>query len=404
MSVLIQVTKMPTFHDVIAFLKYGQISRIDIEDLKSIFSSLIYDPDENKFLKSQMSSYAFLNQPLRDAAYFKTSSAQSSILNLFALDKSKLYSCFFKIDKYINECGCQNLDKLIMYYDEKFATVAKNDVSNSRNLSEREKRSLAQFFDSYIGYLDTRAYNMNAKMLILFSLVNGEVIHLLQAVKFIVNFSEENDVFTTNKKYVIQSAMGDNLFVGVEPTYEPLNGEDSKKVKRTYMYSLSRDMLNMGNAVFEFEAATDAENREDDTISDYGMRKLPVFGDNFLLAEGMKVLMATGNAMYGLVKGSPFWQKKYYIKVGDRYLHFRDWHTDSRLILGKPGVKEKRYRWYIHQNEDKSIVITPSGGLQYYGFCIDIPNATQQTFRIPLWLFFKNGTNAQKFYLHEVSE
>lgn len=401
MSALFPMHDLPTFQKVISYIKYGRLSKIPADELTAIFTDMIPDSAENPFLKSQFSQYLFLTQPLRDDTYFKTPPAQSSILNLFALDKSKLYQFFFKIDEYLDKYGAQNLNELVTVYDEEFADASKKAVNKDPNLSEPEKESLTRFFDSYINYLESKAYDMNAKMLILFSLINGEAIHLLDAINSVVKFSEERSQFKTNTKYVIQSAMGKNLFIGAENSFEPMNGEDTQRVKRSILYSLSRDMLDLRNAVFEFEEATDEENREDDTISDYGNRKLPVFGDNFYLSKGMKLLMTTGDILHEMAKGSSLAKKKYYIKVGEKYLRFIDWHTESRLLLGK---KAKRSRWFIHQNEDKSIVITPSGGLQYYGFCIDIPNATQQTYRIPMWLFFKNGTKAQKFYLHEVLE
>lgn len=417
MSTLIRIGKLPSFSDAISLLKYGRISRMDTSELVAILSNLAFHYNEttitekttsfsnNKFISSQFKGkdpYDFLTIPLRsDRLLFKTPAAQSCILNLFALDKAKLYNFFFRIDSFISNYDYSNLNELIDYYDEKFANTAKLDIEESTELTELEKKRLISFFDTYIGFIRSKSYEMNAKMILLFALINGEAIHLLEAIKSMVKFSEERSQFRTNTKFVIQSAMGNNLFIGADNTYEPMNGEDTQIIKRTVLYSLSRDMLDTINSVFEFEEASEEENRESDNITDYGHRKLPVLGENFSLADGMKVLLATGETMRTLVKGKGFNKKKYYIKVGDRYLRFVDWHTESRLLLGK---KCKRARWYIHQNDDKSIVITPSGGLQYYGFCIDIPNATQHTYRIPMWLFFKNGTKAQKFYLHEVIE
>lgn len=411
---LINIGKLPTFSDVISIMKNHRISRMENAVLVPLLRKLILDNASSgtDFIASQFdvsNPYAFLANPLknpdakrRDYVLFRTPSAQSCILNILALDKANLFSFFSQVDAFITRNELEYLNDLVSYYDKSFALVAKADIAKSERLTEQEKDSLTGFFDLYIGFLNSKSNDMNAKLLLLFSLINGEVIHLLEAIKSMIKFSEERAQFQTKTKFVLQSAMGSNLFIGADETHEPMNGEDTQRIKRTILYSLSRNMLNLNNAIFEFEEATEAENREDDSITDYGPRTLPVLGEGFTLAKGMNMLMSIGGTIYEhCVKGSMFKKKKYYIKMGDKYLYYKDWHTESRLLLGK---KNKRARWFIHQNNDKSITITPSGGLQYYGFCIDIPNATQQTFHIPMWLFFKNGTNAQKFFLHEILE
>ncbi len=79
-----------------------------------------------------------------------------------------------------------------------------------------------------------------------------------------------------------------------------------------------------------------------------------------------------------------------------------NWYKESRLLLIKEPTEGSG--WYIDMKKNGKTVIIPYGTLQYNAMAWDIPNATQTTFGIPVWLFPQNFTEAQKFYFYEIVE
>lgn len=212
---------------------------------------------------------------------------------------------------------------------------------------------------------DTDHYNKAIAHLILFSIININVIFL--------NFEASLPFRTTRvsqiqegKKYILSSYMNPNLYLGsllTDHLLDTENEEYSGLKRRLLCTKLNEGALIKEDIVLEFEPVKKAENGE------YYCKIKS--GDYYLRADG-------------LFKRS--------------YLEF---------VKNPKGKKADKTIWKIEFSEsedDPYITVRSAAPLPAKVFCIDIPNGNYRVNNLLLWLFITNGSNSQKFYLHEIED
>ncbi|MCQ2515080.1 MAG: hypothetical protein MJ089_08360 [Ruminococcus sp.] len=166
------------------------------------------------------------------------------------------------------------------------------------------------------------------------------------------------------------------------------------------LFSQTKNYLTYKNSVFTFEKiGTSHNDLTDDEEDNYGDKKFGLTKSGLPLGKVMNIVVPISNSIFGNLNFRNM--KKYYIKSHNGlYLTYNDWHTSTKLIFSTE--KTNKSEWFIEMENNGNITFTPAGSKQYTWFAIDVPNATQKTNKIPMWIFVKNDSKAQKFKLHKV--
>ena len=190
-------------------------------------------------------------------------------------------------------------------------------------------------------------------------------------------------------------------------TNEIMSEDDDSKAVRKMLYTTHRYSMNQDNAIFSFEAADPKEELPDpDTESpeenaELASRQVEIVGKP--LNEVARMIAGIGVFTIPRERIRRR-ENRYYIKAvcnGETYyMRYVNWFKESKLIFEKE--KTSKSIWYVEAQPDGSFKISPSGSLYYNLFTLDIPNATTQTDRIPLWLFPGTSSKAQRFLFYKV--
>ena len=399
----------PSFEVVMSIL--NQINGvIKKEELVRYFKKYVFDFTQNKiplftscFSQKNVHSFDFLRKPVKaQGRYFTNSNEQESLVAFFSLNYQEVYAFIERVEVFLHDKG-KNIPKLLAEYGVTFANQAVDNLESTfkDEFETKDIEKIKNFFNYYSTLIQQGKSSTAISLLLLYTVINVNIVYIIDYVQEKVEFFSDPAIrVRCNTEYVICSALNDDTFLTIEETDEPLNEDDISKDRRKMLFAQKKNFLTYKNSVFTIEAATQQENLEDDTDNDFGHREFPMSERGISMERVMNILISIGTSMFG---NMPFkHSKKYYIKSSNGlYLSFIDWHTESRLVF-LPN-KTKKSRWFIDFKKDGSIILTPSGGLQYACFAIDIPNATQKTNMIPMWLFVKNNTKAQRFKLLRVS-
>lgn len=401
--------KTPSFEIVISILNQIDLG-IKKEELICYFKNYVFDFTEKKiplftscFSQRNVHSFDFLRRPVKShGKYFTNPNEQESLVAFFSLNYQEVYAFIERVEAFLYD-KTKNIPKLLAEYGESFAIQAVNNLDNTfqNEFDTKDVEKIKNFFSYYSSLIQQERTNTAISLLLLYTIINVNIVYIVDFVQEKVEFFSEPAMRVRyNTEYVICSALNNDTFITVEETDEPLNEDDTSKEIRHMLFAQKRNFLTYKNSVFTIEAATSQENLEDDTDNDFGHREFPMSERGISMERVMNILITIGTSMFG---NMPFkHSKKYYIKSSDgQYLSFIDWHTESRLVF--LPYKTKKSRWFIDFRDDGNIILTPSGGLHYACFAMDIPNATQKTNMIPMWLFVKNNTKAQRFKLLRVS-
>ena len=185
-----------------------------------------------------------------------------------------------------------------------------------------------------------------------------------------------------------------------------MNGEDNEIKTRRILYTAHVTEIDLKNAVFEIEQVDKKRLKIAKDDATYGGRKLGFI--NKSLKWGINFLYPyeqIAKTVLNLKKVNTYYIKATFYNNNikeTRYLTRVNWYKESRILLLKEPTDCSA--WYIDMKKNGKTVIIPYGTLQYNAMAWDIPNATQTTFGIPVWLFPQNFTEAQKFYFYEIVE
>ena len=382
------------------------------------FKELIFDPEKSYYKKLNFlgEKHSFLSHPLRKSEketmdghirttyYFKQPSAQDCILAHFAINPANIRAFFKSVERFCESKYKTGAIRTLNYYNEQLIENIKN---SSETIAEIYRTKINDFWDVYLRYRKAGHKYIALGMLILVSLLNTTVISFLPSIKRTIIIKEKpiTDInLLANKKIAIRSAMSDELYLCHNITNEPMNGEDKTIIAKRILYTSHVTQIDLSNAVFEIEKVDKnllLTPKDDPT---YGGRMI-----GFLkkpLSWAVKFVLPfeqVAKTIHYLKKLNTYYIKATFNINGEkltRYVSYVNWYKESRLLLIKEPTEGSG--WYIDMKKNGKTVIIPYGTLQYNAMAWDIPNATQTTFGIPVWLFPQNFTEAQKFYFYEI--
>lgn len=238
-------------------------------------------------------------------------------------------------------------------------------------------------------------------LVVLFAVLNVYAAYFIPYISQIIIYEKEpTNQFDEYQRYIIKSAMHDNLFLSVLNTFEPLSDGEGFNTKREMLFSVDAGKFHTGSSLFCFVKASVLDNRDPNNV--------PIEdkdGDSVLDEKEVKKVL---NKLQKLFKkdipdlASTLLPKKtepYYIKVGDKYLTYGSWFSQSRATLKEQ--REKRSKWSF--TTDPNIVAIYNKGQFLNMFAMDIPNGAQ-TIPTVMWCFPSFSQAAQRFSIHQVIE
>ena len=384
------------------------------------FKKLIFDPEKDyyKNLNFIGEANSFLSYPLRKSEtkdkatgrimkttyYFKQPSAQDCILAHFAINPANIRIFFKSVEVFCKSKYITGVIRTLDFYNVQQIEIIKK---SSNNIAEIYRKKIEEYWDVYLRYRENGHIYIALGMLILVSLLNTAVISFLPSIKKTIILKKQpinNIDHIVNKKIAIRSAMSNELFLCHRVTNEPMNGEDKEIKTRRILYTAHVTEIDLANAVFEIEQVDKKRLKVAKDDPTYGGRKIGFI--NKSLKWGINFLYPyeqIAKTVLNLKKVNTYYIKATFYNNNikeTRYLTRVNWYKESRILLLKEPTDCSA--WYIDMKRKGRNVIIPFGTLQYNAMALDIPNATQTTFGIPMWLFPQNFTQAQKFYFFEI--
>lgn len=401
----------------------GLTDKIPDNKLISWFKELFFDPGKNTYTEQSFSKtdkYMFLKKPFRVSTreysgrivrniYYKESEVQNCILSVLAINSSGLYSFFHNVEKHFEKYK-ESVNKELERYDRE--RIEKDFLSFPNTLPEAEL--VKEYWEIYLNNIEKNHIYIALGMLILASILNVNVIYFIPAIKKNIAYKPQciqRLDNLTNKKVVMKSALSDNLFVTQKFMEEPQLKNCAPKGCRL-LFTSNSNGIDISNAVFKIISAdkNDVKPAKDDKnfgdistpVGDLPLKSvvsmLSVYEHTVKTSSKLKKLKKFH--IMAVVPEETIENGKKSIKENEYYLSYIHWYKESRLVLRKE--KSNKSYWYINMDKEGKCEIIPYGTLQYNAFTIDIPNATTTTFDIPLWLFVRNNTPAQRFVFNEV--
>ena len=397
---------------------------------RNLFRGAFYNGRaENVYMKKCFadSRFDFLTSPLSEkktGLYYTEPETCKCLLARMAFDPAQVYEFFYHVERVFRqyeEVNREGIQALLRYFDaeymEKKCGEMKSEYAKIYDKPEDAKEDPCTEYTELSGYW---AYYLRAaqqyhiylavSLLILFSVFNAGVIHLLPAIRkyFLVSgqpVRNQRDIISGS--YVIRSALSDTLYLAHMDTSEILSEDDHTNATRTMLFTTHRYQMNQDNAIFSFEEADprddlpDPEAEPEEENTELASRQVEIVGKP--LDEVARMIASIGkiSAPKERIRRR---ETRYYIKAvcnGEAYyMRYDNWFKNSKILFEKE--KTNKSVWYIEAQPDGSFKISPSGSLYYNLFTLDIPNAITQTDRIPLWLFPGTSSKAQRFLLYKV--
>ena len=235
-------------------------------------------------------------------------------------------------------------------------------------------------------------------LMVLWTVLNVNVIYLLKQIERIIIFKDEPTTsYERDKKYIIKSALNDNLFVSVQKTREPLSDGEGFTHEREMLFSVNYGKFHVPTSVFTIvkcsvydrqKGGTPNEtNTETSIIDEKQAAKLLKLVQKYL-KEGVPDLAASI---------LPQKTEPYYIMVDKKFLTYGSWFSETRVILKEH--RENRSRWSF--TKSPNIVGIFNRGQAINMFALDIPNGAQSVPSV-MWCFLSFSQAAQRFCIHEV--
>lgn len=304
---------------------------------------------------------------------WNTKSSTSSIMQ-------KNLQCFFNDNN-----GCSVCDRCISFLS------GKTDEADDAMLYMKCINAL------YIAGKESYAY----ALIVLWTLLNIHTIFLLPSIARIILYNDEpTTLFEKNRKYIIKSALNNNLYLSVLKTCEPLSANEGTNTQRELLFSVNSGQFHRKTSVFHFEKCSELDKRSPNDVpieSDSAESIINEREARKLLNKIQKYLRKDiPNLAKNLI---PHKTEPYYITVTNKYLTCMGWFSQTRIML--QTRREKTSRWSF--TDSPSIVGIFNAGIFLNIFAIDIPNGGQLS-RTLLWCFPALSQSAQKFTVHEVIE
>ncbi len=261
--------------------------------------------------------------------------------------------------------------------------------------------SLREYF-SAIGALHEEKPSYAYALIVLWSVLNVQVIYFLKAIKEIIVYQEqETTVFDERKGYIIKSAISDDLYLSALKTLEPLSVTEETPTERELIFSVNSGKFHKGASVFEIQRVPKNAVRDAPAIEEViDIPKAQSLMEKIInnLKEIFVEKLATKLKTILSNLTSPLLAHKtlYYIKVNGKYLNYPGWFANTRIRL-LDNSTEKGSQWFF--SNSPSVVGIYNARLLI--FAVDIPNGGQLSQSL-MWCFPTIGQDAQRFTIHEV--
>ncbi len=261
-----------------------------------------------------------------------------------------------------------------------------------------EVHDVCEYF-SYINLLKTRKPSYAYALMVLWTLLNIQVVYLLpQITKIIIYNDRPTTTYDPRKKYIIKSALNDNLFLSVQKTREPLSAGEGFHNVREMLLSVNYGKFHVPTSIFSFVKCDEYDrqhgevpcvNNEDNSIINEKEVKKALRWIQKFLREDLPDL--ANNVL-------PSKTEPYYIMVDDKFLTYAgNWFSQTRVILKEDREDLSKWRF----TKSHSIIGIFNSGHPITIFALDIPNGAQ-TLSSVIWCFPSIGQAAQRFTIHEV--
>lgn len=259
-----------------------------------------------------------------------------------------------------------------------------------------------EMYDTYIffGCIDTLheikpsyAY----ALIVLWAVLNTQVIYLLTAIKDIIVYEDEPSAsYEPNKRYIIKSALNDNLFLSVKKTNEPLSDGEGFHNEREILFSVNFGQFHVPTSIFRIIRCSVLDQYQNE--SNRNTEETPLINEEEvakLLNKSQKYLKPDVPNLVSRIL--PQKTEPYYIQVNDKFLTYGSWFSQTRVVLKEK--RENRSKWSF--TKSPNIVGIFNRGQIMDIFALDIPNGTQ-TIPSLMWCFFSLSQSAQRFSVHAV--
>lgn len=235
-------------------------------------------------------------------------------------------------------------------------------------------------------------------LMILWAVLNVEVIHLIDCIKQIIVYEDEPTTsYDHNKRYIIRSALNDNLFISVQKTKEPLSDGEGFKNEREMLFSVNSGKFHVPTSVFRIVKCSVYDRHRGDTPNETNTETALINEKEAakLLKLAQKYLKAGVPDLAASIL--PQKTEPYYIMVGNKFLTYGSWFSQTRVVLKEH--RESRSRWSF--TKSPNIVGIFNRGQAINMFALDIPNGAQSVPSV-MWCFLSFSQAAQRFCIHEV--
>ncbi len=260
-----------------------------------------------------------------------------------------------------------------------------------------EVEDVRRYF-SYIGTFNEVKPSYAYALMVLWTVLNVNVVFLLRQIERIIIYKDDpTNTYDHNKRYIIKSALNDNLFISVQKTREPLSDGEGFTHEREMLFSVNSGKFHVPTSVFRIVKCSVYDRHRGDTPSETNTETALINEKEAakLLKLAQKYLKAGVPDLAASIL--PQKTEPYYIMVGNKFLTYGSWFSQTRVVLREH--RESRSRWSF--TKSPNIVGIFNRGQAINMFALDIPNGAQSVPSV-MWCFLSFSQAAQRFCIHEV--
>lgn len=235
-------------------------------------------------------------------------------------------------------------------------------------------------------------------LIVLWTILNSQVIYLLPAIKNIIIYKDNPSAYyEPDKRYIIKSALNENLFLSVQKTNEPLSDGEGFHNEREILFYVNFGKFHVPTSIFRIVKCSILDQYQGELLNKNTEEESLINEEEVakLLNKSQKYLKPNVPDLVSRIL--PQKTEPYYIQVGEKFLTYGSWFSQTRVVLKEQ--RENRSKWSF--TNSPSIVSIFNRGQIIDMFALDIPNGTQ-TIPSLMWCFFSFSQAAQRFSIHEV--
>lgn len=235
-------------------------------------------------------------------------------------------------------------------------------------------------------------------LMILWAVLNVDVIHLIDYIKQIIVYEDEPTTsYDHNKRYIIRSALNDNLFISVQKTKEPLSDGEGFKNEREMLFSVNSGKFHIPTSIFRMVKCSVYDRHRRDTPHEMNTETALI--NEKAVAKLLKLAQQYFKPGVPDLATSIFPKKTepYYIMVENKFLTYGSWFSQTRVVLKEHCESGSKWRF----TKSPNIVGIFNQGQMVDLFALDVPNGAQGVSSV-MWCFPHFSQAAQRFCIHEV--